>query len=134
MKTLTFPFAFLVLVLISTAQSPKDGAVISLNKYDYELKVGETLEIPALLVRASRFSKGKIDGLIVQEKEGITSSVLAEEDQPDLYIIKLKASNGMKKSAFPLIIKAEGKSAYKVKQTMIMVTVSDGEQVVSNNR
>lgn len=134
MKTrIALLFAFVLVGALAFAQVPKDGAIISLNSYDLTIKPGEEVQFPAQLVRSSRFTKGKIDGLQVQDKAGI-DAVVTSTDQPDVYTISLTASPDLTASTFPIIIKATGRSAHKVKQTMIMVSVVVGQPVVSNNQ
>ncbi len=108
--------------------------MISLNDYELSVKSGEEVTVPVQLVRSERFKKGKIDGIILQKRTGIESEIVRDAENQDLYELTIKVSPGMNPGTFPLILKAEGRSAYKVKQTMIMLTVVTGQQVVSNNR
>lgn len=114
------------------AQQPKEGAIISLNEYNLEVKKGEKLEIPVQLVRSERFRRGIIDGLAIQQKTGIEASFSKVEDQEDLYILTIRATT-IVAGTYPLIIKAEGRSAHKVKQSMIMLKVTEGKEIASTN-
>ncbi|MCG8378086.1 MAG: hypothetical protein MI865_01285 [Proteobacteria bacterium] len=114
------------------AQKPKDGATISLNTYDFELSAGQSVDIPVQLVRSDRFKKGVIEGLTIQQKDGLTASFERAEGEQDLYVLTIEAES-IKEGTYPLVIKAEGKSARKVKQSMIMLKVVEGSQLASSN-
>jgi hypothetical protein len=130
MKTTLLSFFLLLFVTsVYAQQAPREGALIALSQYEVNLKQGESATIQAEMIISKRFKAQDIDGLVVQQKEGLTVNI--NEKSPLQFDVELTATeiNG---GTFPLIIKAEGKKAYKVKQTMLMVTVSESPTIAKN--
>ena len=69
----------------------------------------------------------------IQEKKGIEAIFEPVENMVDTYLLTLTPTT-IATGNYALIIKAEGKMAYKVKQTMLMLEVTEKEPLISSNQ
>jgi hypothetical protein len=134
MKTqlLTFSFLFVAVLFANAQNIPKDGAVIRMEDYSLSVKDGQTVTTTVQLVRSTRFVKAKIDGLVVQEKSGVEFKLTPIENLPETYTLQVTPTS-IKEGSYAIIIKAEGKMAHKVKQTMFTLKVTGKEPIASTN-
>jgi hypothetical protein len=128
MKTLILStlaiFVFAVSAYTQEIERPKKGAVIHMEKYNYDLKAGSTIEFEARLVKSLKDESRTFGGLEISKFKGLTTEIVQDSNDSDLYLIKVSADADMAGGKYAMVLKGTGKNDYKVRSTLVTINVS----------
>lgn len=134
MKKLCLSILAITVFHLSHAQLPKSGAILQLSTYELAITEGSIATLDLQILRSARFSKGKLDGITVQDKNGLSVKVEVADETPDRFQISFEANKVLAGSTFPLVIKATGSDSHQVKSTMIMIQVKEKPVLATKNQ
>ena len=137
MKTITTTFLLITLLLSGhfiEAQSPKDGAIIKLDKTEVTIESGGEAMIGIQVLRSKRYQKSKI-GLpeVGSSVEGLSYDI-SITDKADHYLLTIKADEALAPAKHMIVIKGDPRWGRKIRSSLLGVQVVHTGTAISSKR
>ena len=125
-------FVSLIALNLNAQTLPKTGAALKASENSVELKKGQTTTLDITRLRSKSHQKAKFGSIKINAPEGLIAIINTDETNIDLFNIQLETSGDIVNGKYTLTIQGEGRNAYKVKGTMLTVTVTEASLAKSN--
>ncbi|MEO1049223.1 MAG: hypothetical protein AAFX87_01265 [Bacteroidota bacterium] len=102
---------------------PKDGAVIRMAEHKFEVKAGKSQTADVWIVKSKRYRKVTFEGLKTRAPEGIEVSFVPVNAEEGKFKMNISVSSAAAPGKHMLILKGDGKNAYKLKSTTFSIAV-----------
>ena len=133
-----FTSSLLALILVlgysGQAQTPKDGAIIKLDRTDISIESGTEASVQIQVIRSKRYQKTKLGLPVVASSIEGLAFVINEGDESDQYLLAIKADEGIAPGKHTLVIKGDAKWGRKIRSSLLSVEVVNAGSAVSSKQ
>ena len=103
---------------------PKQGAVIRMETFSYDINSGDELAAEVYLVKSKSSKRTKFDGLVVRGPKGIDATI---EERGNNFLMKIKIDDELAPAKYTLMLEGKGRNAHKIRSATFALNVTESE-------